>query len=305
MDQKTAVLLAGYGGPTSMAEVRPFIQSALEGLRIPEVRFDEVLRHYEAFNGVSPYNSISYKQQQALKNWFEKKGLSPAVYVGFRHTSPTFQEVFQDLIKEGVEKVIVFVLSSFRCPASFEKYVKKIKEAQVLTAAGSIAVEYTENFYKHPLFLAAQADRVRLLMNNLPKQELDKTFFLFSAHSIPVPMSDESGYASQFTEASDLVAKALGISHWGRGYQSRSGDPRDPWLSPDVKAEIERLDKTRFKNIIIIPIGFLCDHVEVLYDLDVDVKKTTEAHGLKYLRASTVADHPKFIEMIGDLCASR
>ena len=112
-------------------------------------------------------------------------------------------------------------------------------------------------------------------------------------------MSDESAYAEQFLKASSAIAKKLQLRHWSCGYQSRSGNPKDPWLSPDVKEFILKLDSKKFQRIVLIPVGFLCDHVEVLYDLDVDAKKTTQIHGLKYLRASTVADHPKFIEMIG------
>ncbi len=297
---KTAVLLIGFGGPTSMAEVRPFLQSVLEGVRIPQSRFDEVLHHYEIFKGISNYNTSTYRQREALEYWFEKSGASLPVYVGFRHSSPSFQETFEVLKKNGIEKIVVIVLSSFRCDASFEKYVKKLEEAKAASGAASIAVELTETFFKHPLFIRAQSEKIKLIMNDFSKEELDKTFFLFSAHSIPVSMSDKSRYAGQFIEASSLVAKDLEFLHWGYGYQSRSGNPNELWLSPDVKEMIQRLDQARFKSLVMIPLGFLCDHMEILYDLDVEARKSVEALGLKYLRASTVVDHPKFIEMMGN-----
>ncbi len=284
-----------------MAEVRPFLQSVLEGTRIPQSRIDEVLCHYEIFNGVSPYNKVTDRQKEALQSWLEKKDTPVPVYAAFRHASPAFREVFEDLKKNGVERAVGFVLSSFRCAASFEKYVKKLEEAKVAAGASSVVIEFTENLFKQPLFLEAQTEKIRLVLNNFSKEEFGRTFFLFSAHSIPVAMSDESRYSDQFAEASALIAKDMDFLHWGLGYQSRSGNPNEPWLSPDVKEMIARLDRTQFRNVVLIPIGFLCDNMEVLYDLDVEAKKAAEAAGLKYLRAAAVADHPKFIEMMGNL----
>ncbi len=282
-----------------MAEVRPFLQSVLEGVKIPPSRFDEVLHHYEVFDGKSEYNSVTAKQRSALESWFADQNLALNVEMGFRHAAPSMADAFKDLKDKHTEKVIAVVLSSFRCFASFEKYVKKLKEAQNAVGASSIAVEYMPDFYKEPLFIAAQSDKVRTAIGKFSDDELEKTFFLFSAHSIPLTMSEESGYADQFREASSLVAKNLGIVSWDCGYQSRSGNPNDPWLIPDVKQVIRSLDRKKFLNVMLIPIGFLCDNVEVLYDLDVEAKQSAEQAGLRYCRASTVADHPKFIEMLG------
>lgn len=299
MKLKTAVLLIGFGGPTSMAEVRPFLKSVLDGVKIPQVRFDEVMHHYEVFNGVSPYNEITRKQKDALENWFEAKGESMPVYIGLRHAMPSFKETFEAMKREGAERAIGFVLSPFRCFASFEKYVEKVNEGRVAAGATSLVMEYTDNFFDHPLFLGAQGDKVKLILDRFSKAKLERTFFIFSSHSIPVPMSDESGYADQFLKVSSSIANALGMTHWACGYQSRSGNPTDPWLLPDVKEVIQRIDRKKFQNMMLVPVGFLCDNVEVLYDLDVEAKKTTEDMGLKYFRAQTVMDHPRFIELMG------
>jgi len=299
-NMKTAVLLIGYGGPTSKAEVLPFFQHVLEGVKIPQSRFDEVLRHYDRFDGVSPYNANTYMQKEGLERWFEAKGLPIPVYVGFLYASPNFQNIFEDLKRDGIEKVAGFVLSSFHCYVSFDKYIKKLKIARAAADASSILIEFSENFSKDPLFLEAQRERVKQVLNQTGSPEIEKTFFLFSAHSVPVPMSNKYGYARQFTEASTLIAKDLGLLHWGCGYQSRSGNPGDAWLSPDVRQTIRRLDRAQIKNVMVIPIGFLCDHMEILYDLDVDARRCAEDLGLKYFRSPTVGDHPKFIELIGN-----
>ena len=298
-DLKTAVLLIGFGGPTSMAEVRPFLQSVLEGVEIPQSRLDEVTRHYEIFQGASPYNEITKRQKESLEFWLKVRGASLPVYIGLRHALPSFQGVFEAMKHDGVQRVLGFVLSSFRCYASFEKYIKKLEEGRSAARAESIIVDYMENFYDQPLFLEAQISKIRSAVSDLSIENLTKTFFLFSAHSVPVPMSSESGYARQFEKASRQIVQDLKLAHWDIAYQSRSGNPRDPWLEPDVRGFIASLDPSRFRRVVLVPIGFLCDNVEVLYDLDIEAREAVEKKGLIYLRASTVTDHPKFIEMIG------
>lgn len=282
-----------------MAEVRPFLQSVLEGVHIPQSRLDEVIHHYEAFKGISPYNKITRKKKEALTVWLKEKGLATPVYIGLRHASPGFKETFEAMKRDGIEKVIGFVLSSFRCSASFEKYIKKLEEGRAKADASRISVEYTDNFFNHPLFLEAQASQITSKLKGLSREEQEKTYFIFSAHSIPISMSEDSGYADQFLKASSLIAEQLKFSHWVLGYQSRSGNPRDPWLSPDVKEIIQKLDPKKFHQVMLIPIGFLCDNMEVLYDLDTEAKAAAETMDIRYLRASTVMDHPQFIEMMG------
>ena len=286
-----------------MVELRPFLESVLEGVKIPPARFNEVMHHYEVFNGVSPYNGTTQKQKEALENWFKVKGESMPVYIGLRHAMPSFKEIFEAMKRDGIERAIGFVLSPFRCFASFEKYVKKADEGRAAAGAASLVMEYTDNFFDHSLFLEAQAGKMRSILGRFAKAELERTFFIFSSHSVPVPMSDESGYADQFLKTSSSVTKALGLTHWACGYQSRSlpagRQAAIPWLVPDVKEIVRKMDTKKFHNVMLIPVGFLCDNVEVLYDLDVEAKKTAEDMSLKYFRAQTVMDHPRFIEMMG------
>lgn len=296
----TAVLLIGFGGPTSMAEVRPFLASVLQGVKVPEERVEEVYRHYEAFNGVSPYNEVTFRQQKALAAELESRGAKLPVLVGFRHAAPRFQDVFSELKKKNVRKVIGFVLSPFRTYASFEKYRENLLEARRESGGKGIEIVYTSPFHSHALFIDAQARRVERAISTIPRSEWPRSYFIFSAHSVPVPMSDKSGYSSQFFASASLVAGRFGFSAWMAAYQSRSGGPREPWLAPDVKDVIRAIDKSQFKNAVLIPVGFLCDHVEVLYDLDKEARETAELKGLRYCRASTVNDEPEFIRMMAD-----
>ena len=306
MKEKTAALLIGFGGPQGMAEVRPFLESVLEGVRIPPQRFEEVLHHYEAFGGVSAYNAVTYRQQKALERWLNSQNSPLPVAVGFRHCPPSFREVFRAFKKEGVKKVVGFVLASFRSFASFEKYQAKILDGRREAGAENIEIVYTDSFAANTLYLEAQADEVKKTLRSFSEAEKHTTYFLFSAHSIPVVVSEQSisshgaSYASQFLAAGASIAGMLGLNdHWSVAYQSRSGNPHDPWLEPDVKDVVARLDTKKFERVLFIPVGFLCDNVEVVYDLDTEAKKSCEEHGFGYFRASTVADHPKFIEMMG------
>ena len=289
-----------------MPEVRPFLESVLEGIRIPQERFDEVLHHYEIFGGVSSYNVVTSRQQKALESWLAAQGASLPVNVGFRHCQPSFREVFENFKKNDIKKVIGFVLASFRSSSSFEKYRSRIEEARRQAGADDILVTFTDSFASDTSYLEAQADEIRKVLRNFSAEEKRSTYFLFSAHSIPVAMSEKSAvdhgasYASQFLAAAGTIAGFLDLgNNWSAAYQSRSGNPRDPWLEPDVRDVIRGLDKKKFKRVMLIPVGFLCDNMEVVYDLDTEAKQVSEESSFGYFRASTVADHPKFVEMMG------
>jgi len=304
MIKNTVVLLAGFGGPTSPAEVKPFLRSVLEGTNIPESRREEVLRHYEAVGGVSHYNSTTEMQRKALEVWLKNEKWGIPVLAGFLHSEPSFKNIFMDLKKRGTDRVVGVVLSSFRAYASFDKYKIKIEEAKKETGTAGIEMIYTEAFYNHPLFIEAQAERILEATRKIPSGTKDKTMWMCSAHSIPIRMSQQSSYAEEFVTAATQVAKRLGQKDWGLGYQSRSGRLEDRWLEPNVMAMVEKLDKRRFKNVVFVPIGFLCDNVEVTYDLDIEAKNFCGSLGLHYSRAATVGDHPKFIEMLANVIAS-
>lgn len=297
---KTAVLLIGFGGPTKPEEVRPFLESVLRGIRIPEERFNEVLHHYEVVGNRSPYNEITERQKKALEIELKKRGVDFPVFVGLRHSTPSFKDAVLQIGHLGVEQVIGFVLANFRCYSSFEKYVERLNEAEA-EAGQKLPIIYTKSFFKHRLFIKAQSRKVEELLKNFSDKDKKETLFIFSAHSVPVEMSKKSDYSGQFESCSREVAQNLSLQNWTTGYQSRSGSPRDPWLEPAAEKIVKEADTKQFKNIVLIPIGFLCDNVEVLFDLDIELKQIAEEKGFKYFRASTVTDEPFFIQMMADL----
>lgn len=301
---KTAVLLIGFGGPTSPEEVKPFLQSIVDGSNIPEERLRKVEKNYERIGGVSPFNQITYGQKEALERYLKSKGTVLPIGVAFRHSSPSFQDAFESFNKFGVKKVVGFVLASFRSFVSREWYYEKLAQGQALAKAEGIEVVYTGSFDDDPQYLEAQAQRVRELYSSWPAPT--DTFFIYTAHSIPMAMCEQSCrenerrcYGFQFHEAARSVSDLLGLrKNWDIAYQSRSGNPRDLWMEPDVKDRIRQIDRTRFKSVTLIPVGFLCDNVEVIHDLDMEAQELCRSLGLEYKRASTVTDHPKFIEMM-------
>jgi ferrochelatase len=298
---ESAVLLIGFGGPESPEEVRPFLESVLRGVKTAPGRLEEVLRHYEHLGGVSPYNAITLIQKKALEKWLKSKNVGLPVLTGYLHSNPSFDEIFLELEKQKIGNVIAFILSALRCRASFDKYVERLEEAKARVGAANIRIKYTAPFHKNPLFIGAQQARVEEFLKTISPDAAQCCFFIFCAHSIPVEMAEESGYADQLAELAAFVAQELGLRFWDIAYQSRSGDPNRPWLWPDVKDVIRKVNPKIFNRVVLVPAGFLSDNVEVLYDLDVEARREAVSHGLKYGRALTVMDHPLFIEMMGEL----
>ncbi len=295
-----AVMLIGFGGPEKPGEARAFLESVLRGVKIPQARFEEVLHHYDMVGGVSPYNSITYNQKEALEKELSGRGIKLPVFVGFRHSSPSLADTLREMKKQGIQKVIGFVLASLRSQASFEKYIERIEEAKKEVGAEEIEFVYTEPFHENPLFIEAQVAEV---LNAGSRS--GKTHFIFSAHSIPLPMAQASGYDKQFEKMSELIAQKIGISEWSVAYQSRSGNPRDPWLEPSVESVIQGLDPQKYKNVLLVSSGFLCDNVEVIYDLDIECRNLCQKQGLGYFRAKTVTAHPQFIRLVADLIKNK
>lgn len=305
---KTAVLLAGFGGPEKPSEIRPFIKKVVRGAKIPAERIEEVARHYELVGGASDYNKITFRQQKALDQRLKEKGLPVKVFAGFMHSKPGFTQVFLELEKKGFRRALIFVLSVFRSYPSFEKYQEKLEEAQRSAASasgGKIEILYADSFHKDPLFTEAVSQRILEVTKKFSLSEWSKTHALFTAHSIPLDWAEKSEYAEEFHESAERVAKKLNLGSWDVAYQSRSGPAQYPWLEPDVHHAIRALPKGKFTRVVLIPIGFLCDNVEVTYDLDIQAKETAQGLGLHYSRALTVMDHPVFIEMIADLIKKR
>ncbi len=295
-----AVLLIAFGGPENPDEVRPFIERVTAGRRIPPSRLDEVAHHYEIIGGRSPLNEITRRQAAALRERLARDGVAVPVHVGMRNWHPFLDQTLAALRADGCRRVSAIILSAFRAEASWDRYVGSVEAAR--TAAGEPAVAYSGAWSDHPLYVQAVADRAAATIDRMPPARRDAPL-VFTAHSIPRSMADDSPYAAEFRRASQGVAERLGRSRWTLAYQSRSGNPNDPWLEPDVCEVIETLAGDGERAVVVVPIGFVCDHVEVLYDLDVEARQRAEALGMGFYRAPAVNDHPLFMDLLAALAS--
>jgi ferrochelatase len=297
-----SVMLVGFGGPTAPSEVRPFLDRILQGRPVPRERYDEVVYHYELLGGRSPYNDLTMRQAAALRKALQRDGFDVPIVVGMRNTPPSFDDALGELAAQGARRAFVFVLAAHRCEASWDRYQSDLDAARERVGASAPQIEYAPQWHTHPRFVSAAADRVRDAIARLAAADRGRAELIFTAHSIPVAMAARGSYVEQITATAGLVAAAIGASIWRVAYQSRSGSPRDPWLEPDINDVIRGLGG---RAAVVVPIGFLCDHVEVLYDLDIEAAQVARQAGVAMVRAATVSDHPQFIGMMAELARAR
>jgi ferrochelatase len=296
-----AVLIAGFGGPTRADEIRPFLDNVLRGRPVEPERYEEVVHHYELLGGKSPYNELTMRQADAVRESVRAKKIDVPIAVGMRNWQPYISDVLPELAEIGARRVLAFIMAAYRSEASWERYQATIDNARTALGDRAPAIEYPEPWHNHPLFIRASASRVRDTYSKLDTDARKRAHLIFTAHSIPVAMAENSPYVEQLTESARLVADEAGIGSWSLAYQSRSGSLRDRWLEPSIGETLRNLDTD---TAVVVPIGFVCDHVEVLYDLDVDAAKIANDAGVRMVRAQTVGDHPQFIEMIASIVSA-
>lgn len=295
-----AVLLIGFGGPENEAEIIPFLESVLKGRAVPRERFEEVAGHYRRMGGKSPYNELTLRQRDALQVYLKEQGIFLPVYVGMRTWRPWIKDVVREMFDRGIRRPLGIILAPHRCEASFERYLKCVEDAVIENKLSGFDIDYAGPWFDHPLFIEAIAERMRETLGKSEPLKSSETLFLFSAHSIPQSMADLSRYAAEIIETSRKVMLSFPDYRWEVVYQSRSGNPRDTWLGPDIGDRIRRLAENGVKTAMAVPAGFLCDHVEVLYDLDCEARDIADRCGIHFIRVPTVMDHPRFIAMLGD-----
>lgn len=304
MDRCDAVLLIAYGAPERPEDVRPYLAGILKGRRVPADRVEEVAHHYDVFGGRSPLTELTRRQAAALEHALAARGRRLPVYLGMRNWTPYLHETLAAMRDAGLRRAAGIVLAPHRSYASWEQYHENVAGARARVGTSAPAVDYVGPWYEHPGFIGAQADRVAAALRALPDDERAGATLVFTAHSIPAAMGARSGYESEVTASARLVAARLGYSKWQVAYQSRSGDPREPWLAPDVKDALRDLAARGVRTAVMVPIGFVSDHIEVLYDLDTEARAAAAEFGVAYHRAGTVLDHPAFIGMLADLVAA-
>jgi ferrochelatase len=296
-----SVLLIAFGGPTRREEIRPFLEIVTGGRRIPRERIEEVARHYEQMPGArSPLNELTERQAQALRVGLKQRGLPLPVYVGMRNWHPFLRETLAEMTARGARRALGMILSCLRTDASWERYQRDVAEARAQVPEAPEVI-FAPEWCGEPLFVEAVADRAARALAEVPEAQRARTPLVFTAHSIPVPMAEASPYVAQLTDSADRVAARLGHKRWSIAYQSRSGAPRDPWLAPDIGDVIRSLANDGERDVVVVPIGFVCDHVEVLYDLDIGARALAGSLGIQLHRASALNDHPAFTSMLVDL----
>ncbi len=293
MNTYDAVLFIGFGGPEKREDVMPFLELVTRGRGIPKEHLKEVEHHYEVIGGASPINAITNRQAEGIRQRLAHTDTPWPVYVGNRNWHPFLEDALRKMAKDGIRHAIGFPTAAYRCEASWERYIKAVEEARRRVGGSAPVISYIDPWFDHPLFIEAIAARIQ---EALPRS----ASWIFTAHSIPVPMANASRYVQELNRTAELVAQKFSQKTWTLAYTSRSGAPTDPWLEPDVCDEIRAQAKRGILDVLIIPIGFVADHVEVLFDLDVEAKEAARKAGVAFHRAQTVGDHPLFIQMMAD-----
>jgi protoporphyrin/coproporphyrin ferrochelatase len=288
-----AVLLIAFGGPERMEDVRPFLDNVLRGRPVPRERYEEVVHHYELIGGKSPLNELTFAQARSLRAVLAAEGPDLSVYVGMRNWSPYLADTLARMQADGVRRALGIILAPHRAEASWERYQGAVAAGRAALGPDALVVAWAGSWFDHPLFIETMASRTRDALAVAPAAPL-----VFTAHSIPVGMAGESPYVRELMASARLTAAAVGRDRFTVAYQSRSGGPRDPWLDPDVNDVIRDLAARGERSVILVPIGFVCDHVEVRYDLDVEARASAEACGIHLVRAATANDHPAFARML-------
>jgi ferrochelatase len=297
-EQYDAVLILSFGGPEQTEDVLPFLENVTRGRGIPRDRLLEVAEHYYHFGGKSPINEQNRMLIAALEKELAQHGPALPVYWGNRNWSPLLADTLRKMQGDGVRRALAFVTSVFSSYSGCRQYLEDIQRARSAVGAGAPEVHKLRSFYNHPGFIDPMAERVHGAFEQLPAGRL-----FFTAHSIPVSMAKSCDYERQLQEACRLVAERAGQPDWRLVYQSRSGAPGQPWLEPDVLDALRELPGGT--EVILAPIGFISDHMEVLYDLDTEARELCEKLGLKMIRAGTVGVHPKFISLIREMIHER
>jgi ferrochelatase len=303
-----ALLLVSFGGPEQRDDVLPFLENVLRGRNVPRERMLAVAEHYYHFGGVSPINAQNRELLAALKAEFAAAGVELPLYWGNRNWHPLLPDTLAQMKADGVGRAIAFFTSAFSSYSGCRQYRENVAVAQETVGDGAPQIDKLRAFYNHPGFIEPMIERTRDALGQIPAERRSAAQLIFTAHSIPLSMADNCRYAAQFREAARLVAEGLKHEHWQVAYQSRSGPPSQPWLEPDIGEALSAIAvnaDSPSRDVVVIPIGFISDHMEVLFDLDEEAKAKAGELGLNLVRARTVGTHSRFVRMIRELVEER
>lgn len=295
-----ALLVLSFGGPEQPDEVMPFLENVLRGRNVPRARLEEVATHYHHFGGRSPINDQCRALIAALRPELDAHGLALPIYWGNRNWHPMLADTMQQMANDGIRRALVFVTSAYSSYSACRQYQEDLEGARMAVGIGAPVFEKLRHFHSHPGFIGPNVEALRAALAKAPGSAV-----LFTAHSIPLEMARTSKYVEQLETAARLIAEGAGGVEYRLVYQSRSGPPHQPWLEPDILKALEETKAGGAASVVVAPIGFISDHMEVLYDLDYEAADRAAALGLGFVRAATASTHPRFITMIRELIEER
>ena len=299
-----AVLVISFGGPRGPDDVRPFLANVLRGRPAPLARVEEVVRHYQLFGGVSPITELTWRQARALAERLKRDGPVLPVFVGMRNWHPFLADTLEEMSTAGVRRAIGVITAAQRSYSSCLQYQENVADARAeLRRRGRADVEVTfvGDWHVHPGFIEANAAHVREAMGSFTAEQRSRARLIFTAHSIPLSMAQAYPYQEHLRQGASRVADRAGVSDWALVYQSRSGRPEDPWLEPDIGDYLRTEGGRGLRSAVVCPIGFIGDHIEVLYDLDMQAAAVAREVGVAMVRAKTASDHPAFLDAMADV----
>jgi protoporphyrin/coproporphyrin ferrochelatase len=300
-----ALLLVSFGGPEASDDVMPFLERVLRGRDVPQERLREVAGHYQHFGGRSPINDQCRELLAALRAELAREGPQLPVYWGNRNWHPFLVDTLRQMADDGVGRALAFVTSAFGSYSGCRQYLEDIERARCELGARAPEVDKLRGFHNHPGFVEPLVESVRTALGSVPEPRRESCRLVFTAHSIPCAMAAGSPYEAQLRETAGLVAAAVGRPGGVLAYQSRSGPPGQPWLEPDILQHLGALAAEGVRDVVVAPIGFVSDHMEVVYDLDFEARRRARELGLTMVRAATVGCHPRFVRMIRELVLER
>ncbi|MFI5184164.1 MAG: ferrochelatase [Vicinamibacteria bacterium] len=300
-----AFLLLSFGGPEGTDDVLPFLETVLKGRNVPIERVREVAHHYDLFGGVSPLNARNRALIVALEAEFAAQGPRLPIYWGNRNWHPFLEDTLRRMAADGVRRAVAFVTSAYSSYSGCRQYREDLDRARAAIGPSAPVVEKLRAFHNHPGFIEANAAGVRAAFSDVSEAARETAALVFTAHSIPTAMAAGSRYETQLRETARLVAEAVDRAEWTLAYQSRSGPPSQPWLEPDIGDHLRRLSGAGVRDIVVSPIGFVSDHMEVVYDLDTEARALSRDLSINMVRAPTAGIHPAFVSMVRELVLER
>ncbi len=307
-----SVLLVAFGGPTPgcckkydtencPGEAYCFVEGIAGEAESQKERVQDISSHYVQLGGFSPFNELTFKQAKALQNALQRRDLPLPVYAGFRHWAPYLKDVIAEMAEKGHRKMLGIIMAPHRAKVSWEWYQQTVTKGIEAVEGEKPTIDYLDQWYTHDGYVGAAAEIIKTACGD----KLGRAELVFTAHAIPQAAADTSPYSQQFEKTGEAVAQEIGKKRFNFAYQSEVENSPIPWTQPDINDWLKAKKEEGVETVVASPIGFLCDHVEVLYDLDIEAKETAEACGIDFIRAGTVGDHPKFIGMLADFVCEK